>query len=265
MARLKLHDARIAYRLEGKEGAPALVFSHALAASADMWRYQIAEFSRDRRILAYDMRGHGDSDAPDYPYDFDLLADDAASLMRGLGIERAVFVGISIGGMIGQALALRHPELLSGLALASTTAQTPPEGRKLWEQRLDQVRRQGLEPQVSPTLERWFSSDFRQSHPEIVGWVADMIRSTPVAGYVGCGHAIMTLDLISKLPRIGVPTLVIAGEKDLGAPPSAARAIAEAIPGAEMEILADCLHQTAIEAPGRFNRRLRAFLESLPS
>ncbi len=263
MARVKVNDVRINYRLEGKEGAPVLLFSHSLATSHDMWRYQIGEFARDYRVLAYDMRGHGDSDAPDFPYDFDLLADDVAGLMRALDIGRAIFVGISIGGMIGQALALRHPALFSRMVLSSTACRTPPEGRKLWEERLGQVSRDGLEPQVGPTLERWLSADFRHAHPEVAGWVADMIRSTPIAGYVGCGRAIMGLDLASRLPRIALPVLVIAGEKDPGTPPSAGQAIADGIPGARLEVMANCLHQTPIEAPGRFNKLLRGFLERI--
>ena len=260
MARVTVDDLKIAYRLEGKDEAPVILFSHALATSGDQWRYQIGEFARDYRILAYDMRGHGDSDAPDFPYDFDLLADDVAGLMRALGIEAACFVGISIGGMIGQALAVRHPKLFTGMVLASTLAKTSPEGRQLWQTRLDQVRRDGLEPQVTPTLERWLSPQFRQSHPEVAGWLGDMIRSTPVAGYVGCGHAIMGLDLVQRLPEIKLPVLVIAGEKDPAATPAAAQAIAQAIPGARLEVMAGCLHQTAIEAPGTFNRHLRDFL-----
>jgi 3-oxoadipate enol-lactonase len=159
-----------------------------------------------------------------------------------------------------QALALRHPALFTGMVLSSTASRTSPEGRGLWQNRVDQVRREGLEPQVAPTLERWLSAGFRQSHPEVAGWVADMIRSTPVAGYIGCGRAIMELDFTSDLPRITLPVLVIAGENDPGTPPSGAKAIAEAIPGARFEVMADCLHQTAIEAPGTFNRLLREFL-----
>ena len=262
MARVTVDDLKIAYRLEGKDEAPVILFSHALATSGEMWRYQIAEFARDHRVLAYDMRGHGDSDAPDFPYEFDLLADDVAGLMRALGIGRAVFVGLSIGGMVGQALAIRHPKLFNGMVLASTLAKTSPEGRQLWQARLEQVRRDGLEPQVTPTLERWLSPQFRHAHPEVAGWLGDMIRSTPVAGYVGCGHAIMGLDLGRHLPEIKLPVLVIAGEKDPGATPETAGAIAKSIPGARLEIMPGCLHQTAIEAPGAFNRHLREFLRT---
>jgi len=264
VARSRINDIQIAYHLSGPAEAPVLMMSHALATSHEMWRYQIAELTKDYRVLAYDMRGHGDSDAPDFPYDFDLLADDAAGLLRSLRVDRAIFVGLSIGGMIGQALALRHRSLFSAMVLSSTASKTTAEGRALWENRLAQVRREGLEPQVAPTMERWLSAGFRQSHPEVAAWVADMIRSTPVAGYIGCGRAIMNLNLSDRLPEIRMPVMVIAGENDPGTPPSGAKAIAEAIPGARFEIIPGCLHQTAIEAPGTFNRLLREFLASLP-
>ncbi len=261
--RFKIDDCEIACRLEGKEEAPVLIFSHSLATCGEIWRGQLAEFSKDYRVLLYDMRGHGDSDAPDYPYNFDLLADDVAGLMGQLNIARAVFVGVSIGGMIAQALSLRYPDLFAGLVIADALFETGAEGKKMWEERAQSVRRNGLEPLVAPTLERWFSPEFRNEHRDTVAWVGDMIRGTAPAGFIGCAQAIAGLNFTKRLPSITQPILVMTGEKDAGATPTIATAMAKSIPGAQLEIIPNCYHQTAIEGAAIFNRNLRHFLQSI--
>jgi 3-oxoadipate enol-lactonase len=185
-------------------------------------------------------------------------------ILDSLGVERpAIFLGISIGGMIGQALALRHAERLRAVILANTISRTPPEGRAMWDQRIEAVRKDGIESQVQPTLERWLSPAFRARDPETVKWVADLIRATPAAGFIGCGRAIQKLDYTDQLARITLPTLIIAGEKDPGAPVAAARAIHERIEGSRLAIIPDCLHQTPIESPDAFNRIVDDFVERL--
>lgn len=262
--RVQANGIDIACEAAGPEDAPVLIFNHSLLTSRAMWRAQVAAFAPRYRVVTFDMRGHGESAAPDFPYSLDMLADDVVGVLDCLGVERpAVFIGISIGGMIGQALGLRHPKRFRALVLASTTSRVPPEGRAAWDQRIEAVKRDGIEGQVQPTLERWLSADFRAKQPDATRWVADMIRGTPAAGMIGCGHAIKVLNYTEQLDRITLPTLIIAGEKDPGTPVAASQAIHERIKGSRLEIIPGCLHQTPIEAPGTFNRILGDFLGTL--
>ncbi|HET6619625.1 MAG TPA: alpha/beta fold hydrolase [Dongiaceae bacterium] len=250
--------------MDGPEDGPVLVLSHTLATSRAMWRRQVPHFARRYRVVSYDMRGHGESAAPDYPSSLEMLAEDVVGVLDALGAERpAVFLGSSIGGMIGQALALRHAQRFRAMILSNTVSRTPPEGRAMWEQRIEAIRKDGMESQVQPTLERWLSRDFRTRDPETTKWVADMIRGTPVAGMIGCARAIQRLDYTDELARIALPTLIIAGEKDPGAPVAAAQAMHERIKGSRLDVIPDCLHQAPIEAADRFNDLVGDFLAPL--
>jgi len=262
--RVSANGIDIACQVDGPSDAPVMVLNHTLATSRQMWRAQIAHFSPKYRVVSFDMRGHGESAAPDFPYSLEMLADDVVGVLDNLGVEHpAAYIGISIGGMIGQALGLRHPKRFSALVLCSTTSRTPPEAQAALDQRIEAVKRDGIEGQVQPTLERWLSAEFRTKDPDTTKWVADMIRGTPATGMVGCLHAIKALDYLEQLQQIALPTLVVAGEKDPGTPVAAAQAIHERIAGSQLAIIPDCLHQTPIEAPDRFNQIVSEFLASL--
>jgi 3-oxoadipate enol-lactonase len=262
--RVTVNGIDLACQVDGPDEGPALVLSHTLATSRAMWRAQVPHFAARYRVVSYDMRGHGESAAPDYPYSLEMLGEDVIGVLDSLGVERpAIFLGISIGGMIGQALALRHPERFRAIVLCNTVSRTPPEGQALWDQRIDAIRKDGIESQVQPTLERWLSPEFRARDPETTKWVADMIRDTPATGMIGCAKAIRKLDYTDHLERILLPTLIIAGEKDPGAPVAAAQVIHERIKGSRLDVIPGCLHQTPIEAPGRFNRIVDEFLRGV--
>jgi 3-oxoadipate enol-lactonase len=262
--RVTVNGIDLACQTDGPDDGPVLILSHTLATSRAMWRRQIPYFAGRYRIISFDMRGHGESAAPHYPYSLEMLAEDVIGVLDSLGVERpAIFLGISIGGMIGQALALRHPDRFRAMILSNTISRTPPEGQAMWEQRIETIRKDGIESQVQPTLERWLSQEFRARDPETTKWVADMIRGTPVAGMIGCARAIQKLDYTDQLERITLPTLIIAGEKDPGSPVAAAEIIHDRIKGSRLEVIPDCLHQTPIEAPERFNQMVGDFLERL--
>lgn len=262
--RVQANGIDIACEVTGPQDAPALILNHSLATSRAMWRRQIEAFAPSYRVIAFDMRGHGESAAPDFPYSLEMLADDVVGILDSLGIERpTIYLGISIGGMIGQSLGLRHARRFRALVLANTTSRVPPEGRVAWDQRIEAIRRDGVEGQVQPTLERWLSADFRARDPETTRWVADMIRATPAAGMIGCAQAIKDLNYTDQLERITLPTLVIAGEKDPGTPVAAAQVIHERIKGSQLAVMPACLHQTPIEAPESFNRIVADFLAGL--
>ena len=259
--RITVNGIDLACQVDGPDEGPVLVLSHTLATSRAMWRRQIPHLARRYRVVSYDMRGHGESAAPDYPYSLEMLSEDVIGVLDSLGVDRpAIFLGISIGGMIGQALALRHPARFRAFILASTSSRMPPEGQAMLDQRIEAVRKDGLEGQVQGTLERWLSPEFRAREPETTKWVADMIRATPAAGFIGCGRAVQKLDYTDQLSQVAAPTLIIAGEKDPGAPVAAAQAMHERIKGSRLEIMPDCQHQTPIEAPDRFNQIVDAFL-----
>jgi len=183
------------YELHGSEGAPWLVLSHSLACSVRMWDPQIEALKGSYRILAYDTRGHGASEAPPGPYTLEMLADDLMALLDALGVKNPHYCGLSMGGMIGQTFALKYPGVFRTLMLADTTSRYPAEAGPLWEQRIAIAREKGMQPLVQPTLERWFTEGFRQSNPRPVAAIAKLIASTPVAGYAGCCQAIPKINV----------------------------------------------------------------------
>ncbi len=251
---------RMHYTLEGPEAAPVVTLSHSLATDLRMWDPQVPALTAHYRVLRYDTRGHGGTEAPQGPYTLEMLAEDVRALLRALGIERTHFMGLSMGGMIGQVLALESPQLLHSLVLCDTTSRVPPEARPTWDERTRTAETQGMEPLVQPTLERWFTPPFREQHPEVIEQVRAMIRSTPPRGYIGCCHAIAALDLTDRLHAITVPTLVIVGADDPGTPVAASQTIHERIKGSELVILPAAAHLSNMEQPQAFNEAVLAFL-----
>jgi len=248
------------YTLNGPASAPVVTLSHSLATHLGMWEPQVAALAAVYRVLRYDTRGHGGTDAPGGPYSLDHLAEDAVALLRALGIERTHFVGLSMGGMIGQVLGLKHPEFLRSLVLCDTSSRIPPEAHQVWDERIRVTTAQGMEPHVEPTIGRWFTAPFAATHPEVVEPVRTMIRQTKPQGYVGCCHAIKALDLTDRLSAISVPTLIVVGEDDPGTPVAASRTIHERMTGSELVILKSASHLSNIEQAEAFNRAVTAFL-----
>lgn len=252
------NDISIRYEVAGE--GPWLVLSHSLATDLTLWDDQMAALTPHFRVLRFDTRGHGGSSAPDMPYDFAMLTADVLGLMDALGVERAHFCGISMGGMIAQHVALAAPDRIDKLVLVSTTSGYPPEARAMWGERIAGVRRSGIEPLVAPTLERWFTPSYRATHPEVMARIGNLIRATPGAGYMGSGQAIATLDITGKLADLHCPTLVIAGADDTGTPPAMGRLIAARIPGARFESIPSSSHLCNVEQADAFSRTLCPFL-----
>ena len=258
--RITANGIAINYELDGPASAPVVTLSHSLATTLRMWDPQAAALAATYRVLRYDTRGHGGTKAPGGAYSLDLLADDAQALLRALGIARTHFVGLSMGGMIGQVLGIQSPEILQSLVLCDTSSRVPPEARPMWEERVRVAQAQGMEPHVEPTLSRWFTAPFRERHPERVAPVAAMIRGTGPAGYVGCCQAIKMLDLTDRIAAISTRTLIVVGAEDAGTPVAASRTIHERIRGSELVILPSASHLSNIEQPEAFNRALLDFL-----
>lgn len=251
------------YVLEGTESAPVITLSHSLATDLTMWEPQMEALLRSYRVLRYDTRGHGKTEAPQGPYSLDLLADDALGLLQALGIEKTYFMGISMGGMIGQVLGLKAPGVIQGLVLCDTSSVVPDEAKPVWDERIETVQRKGMESQVQATLERWFTPPFREKHPEVIDKITAMIRHTNPQGYIGCGCAIRDLNLRDKIHAIKAPTLIIVGEDDPGTPVSASQVIHEKIKGSELVILKSAAHLSNIEQAEAFNRAVLNFLDRM--
>jgi 3-oxoadipate enol-lactonase len=257
---MKIHanGIDIRYRLEGN--GPVVTLAHSLATDLSLWDGLTAELSKDFTVLRYDARGHGRTSAPDGPYDFPTLVADLAGLLDALKIERTHFVGLSMGGMLGQHFALAAPERLDRLVLVSTASRTPPEAGAVWDERIAVARNQGMRAHVEPTLARWFTVPYREAHPEVMKRIGTLIAATPVDGFAGWGAAIRTLDVTDRLGAVRAPTLVIVGAEDPGTPPALSQVIAAAVPGARLEIVPAASHQLVIEQADAFQRLLLGFL-----
>jgi 3-oxoadipate enol-lactonase len=253
-----VNGIEINYEVHGKDGAPWIVWCHSLACSVRMWDPQIAAFKDRYRLLVHDMRGHGASSAPKGPYSLDMLADDVLALAKALNVQKGLFVGLSIGGMIGQTIALRGAGPFERMVLADTTHTQPPEAIKQWEDRIRVAESQGMKALVGGTMERWFTAPFRDSPP--AKKIAELIAATPVAGYVGCGQAIMKLNTTARLKEIRLPLLAITGEADAAA--GGTRHIGETVPGAKFVPIKNAAHIANVEQPEAFNKALAEFFTS---
>ncbi len=247
----------------GAAGQSVVMLSHSLASGMSMWDAQLAVLQQGFRVLRYDTRGHGGSEVLPPPYRLEELVADAVALLDALEISKVHFVGLSMGGMIGQGLALCHPERLLSLSLCSTSALIPELAQGAIQERIDTARAGGLPALVDGTLARWFSPAFLKAGGHALERIRRQILATPTAGYIGCTEAIRRLNYLDQLDRVRLPTLIMVGEEDPGTPVAASRAMHERITGSRLVIIPTALHLTNIETSGRFNRELLGFLQSV--
>jgi 3-oxoadipate enol-lactonase len=241
----------------------AVVLVHAIGCDLRMWDDVAPMLAKRLRVVRVDVRGHGASPVPPRPYSLGQLAGDVAAALDRLHIERAHWVGLSLGGMIGQAFALAHGERVGRLVLANTTSSYGADGRKMWEARATAVEDGGMAAITELAMTRYFSEDFRANHADVVARVRACFLETNPQGYIGCCDAIRDLDFTSQLARIKAPTLVIAGEKDAGTPPAMSETIAAKIPGARMAVIPGAAHLSAVESPAAFCALVLDFLSGL--
>lgn len=249
---------RIHYTVDG--AGPWLVMSHSLGCDLHMWDRETEALAGRFRVLRFDTRGHGETEAPAAAYTLDQLADDLQAMLDALEVNRCHFMGLSMGGMIAMTHALKYPGRFDRLLLCNTSSRVGADAAPVWRQRIETVRAGGMEPIVQPTLSRWFTEPFRLARPDVMATVAGMIRATPPEGYIGCCHAIPLIDLTARLGMIGSPTLVIAGDQDVGTPVEMARAIQLGIPGAQLAVLPRAAHLSNLEHPEAFGRLVADFL-----
>lgn len=251
---------QINYELSGQDGAPVVMLSHSLASSMVMWNPQLDLLASHFKVLRYDIRGHGGSEAPEGAYTLELLAEDVVALLDVLGIDRVHFVGLSIGGMIGQGLALNHGDRLKNLVLCDTSAIMPDQAQPILQGRIAAAREDGMPGQVDDTLERWFTPGYLKENPPEVEIIRKQILATPLAGYIGCSQALSGLNYLDRLSEIKLATLIIVGEEDPGTPVAASEAIQARIAGSKLVVLPAARHLSNIEQSGAFNETLMDFL-----
>ncbi len=259
--KISANGIEIDYEIAGE--GPVVTFSHSLACSLAMWDEQVAALRGRYRVLRYDTRGHGGTSVPPGPYSLEQLAADLHALLGGLGITETHFVGLSMGGMIGQVYALQHPEMVKSLVLCDTTSRYPSAAGAVWEERIRTTEAKGMAPHVEPTLGRWFTAPFRARRKDMMARVGALIASTPPQGYIGCCHAIPRINVTDRLGGVTCPALVIVGEEDPGTPVEMARDIHAALPAAELAILRSASHLSNLEQPEEFNRVLLRFLDKV--
>ncbi len=248
---------RLHYQLEGRDGAPWLVLSNSLGTTFEMWAPQMPALLENFRVVRYDTRGHGKSSVPAGPYSIAQLGNDVVALLDHLGIARAHFCGLSMGGMTGIWLGIHQPQRIDRLVLCNTTAQIGTADS--WNARIEKVKQEGVGAVVPTVLDRWFTSDFQRAAPGQVNIVRDMLLRTSPVGYVANCAAVRDMDERGGLGRITARTLVIAGKFDTSTPPGDGKFIADNIPGARFVEL-DTAHLSNWEAAEQFSGNVVNFL-----
>jgi len=249
----------LACRDSGGNG-PAVVLAHAIGCDRRMWEELEKQLAPSYRVINIDARGHGASPVPPRPYSLRVLAEDVRALLDRLSITKAHWVGLSMGGMIGQAFALEHPDRLGWLVIANSTSAYGPDGWTNWQNRIRLVEEGGLGAIREMVAQRYFSEGFRREHADVVKQVMDRFMETPVQGYLGCCEAIRELDFSTHLGAIRAPALVIAGSDDVGTPVAMSEAMVKGIPGARLAVIPGAAHLSAVEKPREFNRLVADFL-----
>jgi 3-oxoadipate enol-lactonase len=256
-----INGIRLNYTVEGASAAPTVVLHHPLATNLSTWDELTAALSPRYRVVRFDARGHGASEASPAPYTFATLSADVIGLMDHLKIERAHFLGLSMGGMVGQHLGVEQPQRFRSLILSSTSSRVPAEAQPLWDERVKTAREKGMASQVPTALQRWLAPATRERKPELVARMTRYLETTPVEGYAGWCQAIRNLDITERLKGITLPTRVIVGDADVGTPPAAAEAIHRQIAGSDLIVVPGLAHMLHVEEPETFNRHVLQFLD----
>lgn len=256
--KIEVNDIQVAYRLDGPLDAPVVMLSNSLMSNHTMWDPQMPELTKAFRVLRYDTRGHGLTDAPTGPYSIKLLAEDAVALLDVLNIDKVHFAGLSMGGMIAQYLGANYSERLHSLMLCDTASEMPT--LEMWNDRIATAQEEGITGLLDGTLNRWFTEPFLKNEQEAVEKVAQMIRATDAAGYISCASAVRDMSQTSILSNIEVPTIIIVGEDDPACTVAQSKVLEQHIKNSELVVLTNAAHLSNIEQTDAFNTALLGFL-----
>jgi 3-oxoadipate enol-lactonase len=255
----------IAVHVEGPAGAPAVLMTHSILSSSMMWEEQAALLAATGwRVISADTRGHGDSAAPVAPYAMRDLVADSIAVLDALKIDRAHYVGLSLGGMSGLGLGIAHSDRLLSLCICDARADMPAAFAAPWDERIAIAQSQGCVALADPTIERWFGKAFVDTHPALAQKFCLNASATSVDGFVGCARAIQALDYLGAVGRISTPTTMIVGAND-GPLPQAMQDIRNLIKGAKIEVIANAGHLPNIDQPIAFNAALMRHFFNNPS
>lgn len=254
---IDLGEVQLHYRDEG-EGAP-IVFANSLGTDLRLWDQVVALLPKGLRIIRYDKRGHGLSSCPPAPYSMGNLVRDTEALLDFLNVKECVFVGLSIGGMIAQGLAVKRMDLVRAMVISNTAAKIGT--REMWDTRIEATRQGGIEALADAVMERWFSRAFR-STAELALW-RNMLTRQPDEGYIGCSAAIAGTDMMTPTSGLTLPTLAIAGSEDGSTPPDLVRETAELIKGSRFHLIRDAGHLPCVEKPEEYAETLITFLKEI--
>ncbi|WP_207101344.1 3-oxoadipate enol-lactonase [Paracoccus shandongensis] len=257
MQTISTHGITLHIRDDGPKDGRVVMLANSLGTDLRVWDALLPLLPAGLRIIRYDKRGHGLSDATPAPYTLDQLVADAEGVCDGLGLKDITFVGLSIGGLIGQGLAAKRPDLVRALVLMDTAAKigTPA----MWQDRINTINAGGVAALADPILERWFTPGFRATNPEFALW-RNMLTRTSVAGYTGCCAAIAGADLTDSTRALRLPVLAMAGDRDGSTPPDLVRATAD-LCGAAFHVIPDAGHIPCVEQPAATAKLLTDFLE----
>ena len=249
------------YQIDGA-GPRWVTFVTGIANDISLWDGQVPVLARGFKVLRYDLRGHGGSESTPGDYSIELLIEDLLGLLDERGIRKTSLVGLGLGGALAQAFAIQHPDRVDRLVPCCCRAQMVPDFAAMWHRLRDTVRQNGLESIVEPTVQRWFSEDFKAAHPEVLEKIRRMIRGTTQQGYLGVTGAFLGLALEDQLGRIKAPTLYVSGADDhLGGPPPLMQALSEKVKGARHVSVPKAAHIANIQNPAGFNQVLEDFLK----
>lgn len=255
----ELNGIQVHYRVDGPDDGFPVVFSNSLGTDFRVWDALLDCLPDGLRLIRYDKRGHGLSSAPDAPYFMGDLVADAAALMDHLDVKGALFVGLSIGGMIAQGLAAERPDLVRSMVLSDTAAKIGNE--PMWQERVAAVRKGGIAALETSILERWFSKGFRaDQQTALAGW-RHMLCRTPAEGYIGCSLAIAETDLYDSTARLTLPTLAIVGAEDGSTPPDLVRETADLIAGSQFKVIQKAGHLPCVEQPAEMAALITDFMK----
>jgi 3-oxoadipate enol-lactonase len=258
---LKIGDCVHHYVVDGRDDKPALVFSNSLGSDLRIWDPMVPQLEDKFKLIRYDTRGHGLTEAPAPPYSAEELAGDVVGLLDALGVEQAVVCGLSVGGLIALQMAVSHPERVRALILCDTGARIGTVAS--WEERIATVRTHGLAALADISMERWFSENFRRRHSSEVRGYANMVVRTAPDGYVGTCCALRDTDLTRAAASISKPTLLLCGEHDIATPPEMARQLANIVPNARLSLIAEAAHISCVEQPAVMAQRIMEFLREV--
>ena len=262
---VKTNGVDTAYRFDGPANFPSdgrvVLMSNSLMSNYAMWDWTVPALTDKYRVLRYDMRGHGKSGTTTPPYNMAQLADDAVALLDALKIDKVHFVGLSMGGMIGQQLGARYPERVHSLTLCNTASEMAP--RSMWDDRLAMAKEKGIPAMVEPTLQRWFTPAFLKRGAQDLEKIKPMIAGTGLEGYTGCASAVRDMAQSTMLLKIKTPTMIIAGKQDPATTVDHATVLNRLIDGSKLVVIDEAAHLSNIEQPEAFNRAVRGFIDQV--